>query len=376
MTNGVASGSAFTRSVVVRAERALASGDLRRAERLLAAATARLSNLPLPEQVQALQLQAIVLIELAEHVAAEGVLRQVLDLLESAEAPIDDGPERLTETLTALGTVLRLQARYQWADRVLRDAAAAAADPTVSPQARLAVLNASAVVCKDTGSFEQAESLYQEVLDGFTELDGPSCDAVASTCHNLAGLSHARGRYVEAEPWARRALGIRLRSHPPDDPSVLADQVVLAAVLVGQGRESEAEPLYAAALSAYERLHGPGHYEVAVCHNGLAACRVAADDAEGALQHLREALQIKRAVLGGTHPEIGVLLNNMGVALRSLRRDAEAAAAQREAIPLLEAALPADHPVLLTCRDNLADARTEPTGPTTEEEAEPTQEPP
>jgi len=357
MSDGSAAGWAFTRTVVARAERALADGDLRRAERLLSAATARLPRLPLPEQVQALQLQAIVLMELAEHVAAEGVLRQVLDLLESEEAPVDDGAERLTETLTALGTVLRLQARYQWADRVLRDAAAAAADPAVSPQARLAVLNASAIVCKDTGSFERAEQLYREVLDGFTELDGPSCDAVASTCHNLAGLSPARGRYAEAEPWARRAVEIRLRGHPADDPSVLADQVVLAAVLVGLGREDEAEPLYAGALSGYERLYGPAHYEVAVCHNGLAACRVAADDAEAALRHLREALQIKRSVLGGSHPEVGVLLNNMGVALRSLRRDAEAAAAHGDAIPLLEAALPPDHPTLLSCRENLADAR-------------------
>jgi tetratricopeptide (TPR) repeat protein len=358
-----ASGWTFTRTVVSRAERALADGDLRRAERLLAAATGRLPRLPLPEQVQALQLLAIVLIELAEHVGAESVLRQVLDLLESGEAAIVEGPERLTETLTALGTVLRLQARYQWADRVLRDVAAAAADPAVSPQARLAVLNASAVVCKDTGSFERAEALYHEVLDGFTELDGPSCDAVASTCHNLAGLSHARGRYVEAEPWARRAVEIRLRSHRPDDPCVLADQVVLAAVLVGQGREEEAEPLYGAALRAYERQYGPGHYEVALCHNGLAACRVAVDDADGALRHLREALQIKRAVLGSTHPEVGVLLNNMGVALRSLRRDAEAAAVHQEAVPLLEAALPPDHPTLLSCRQNLADARAARAGP-------------
>jgi tetratricopeptide (TPR) repeat protein len=357
MSDSSAAECAFTRTVVSRAERALAAGDLRRAERLLTAATDRLPRLPLPEQAQALQLQAIVLIELAEHVAAEGVLRQLLDLLDSEDEPIDDGPERLTETLTALGTVLRLQARYQWADRVLRDAAAAAADPAVSPQARLAVLNASAVVCKDTGSFERAEELYREVLDGFTALDGPSCDAVAATCHNLAGLSHARGRYAEAEPWARRAVEIRLRGHVADDPRVLADQVVLAAVLVGQGREREAEPIYAAALSAYERHYGPGHYEVAVCHNGLAACRVAADDADGALRHLREALQIKRAVLGSTHPEVGVLLNNMGVALRNLRRDAEAAAVHREAVPLLEAALPAGHPTLVSCRQNLASAR-------------------
>ena len=364
MSDGPAAGWAFTRTVVARAERALASGDLRRAQRLLAAATAHLPRLPLPEQVQALQLQAIVLMELAEHVAAEGVLRQVLDLLQGEQAAVDENAERLTETLTALGTVLRLQARYQWADRVLRDAAAAAADPSVSPQARLAVLNASAIVCKDSGSFERAEAIYREVLDGFTELDGPSSDAVASTCHNLAGLSHARGRYAEAEPWARRAVAIRLGSHCPDDPSVLADQVVLAAVLVGQGREDEAEPLYAAVLAAYEQRYGPDHYEVAVCHNGLAACRVAADDPEAALRHLREALQIKRAVLGGSHPEIGVLLNNMGVALRSLRRDAEAAAAHGEAIPLLEATLPPDHPTLLSAWENLEDART-PADPST-----------
>jgi tetratricopeptide (TPR) repeat protein len=356
MTGEEAGGWVTTRGLVSQGEQAMAAGDLRRADRLLARATSPLPQLPTAERVMTLQLRAVVLMELAEYSAAERVLRRVLHLLRRGDAPVPDRPERLTQTLTALGTVLRLQARYRWAERVLQAAVATAADPAVSPQARLAVLNASAIVCKDSGRYDEAEALYARVLEGYTGLDGRSCDAVATACHNRAGLSHARGRYIEAEPWARRAVEVRLRHHAPDAACVLADRVVLAAVLVGQGREAEAEPIYATALSAYERRYGPDRYEVAVCHNGLAACRVAADDPEGALPHLRQALQSKRAVLGMDHPEVAVRLNNLDVALRCLWRHDEAVAAQRAALPVLESVLPPSHPTVHACRDSLVKA--------------------
>src|SRR6476620_10697712 len=66
----------------------------------------------------------------------------------------------------------------------------------------------------------------------------PSCQGCSrDVLHNLAGLDHARGRYAEAEPVARRGLEIRHRSG--DSGGVAADAAALAAILEALGRGEE-----------------------------------------------------------------------------------------------------------------------------------------
>ena len=303
--------TASVRLLVARAERARRGGDLRTADRLLEDAASCGDYVPVPERVPTLQLHAVVLMELEELERAEAVLRQALVLLRRDGEPLDDRRDRLTETLTALGTVLRLQGRHRWSDRVLHAAVAVSGDPTVSAEVRLAALSAWALVRKDGGRLGEAELLYREILDGYTALGGPSCEGVATTCHNLAVLARARGRCGEAETWVRRSLAVRLGRHGAHDSWVVADQLLLAAVLVGQGRAKEAEPVYRAALEVLERQHGSEHHDVAACHSGLAACRLADGDALGGTQHLAEALRIKRALLGEDAREVAVLRQDL-----------------------------------------------------------------
>jgi tetratricopeptide (TPR) repeat protein len=303
--------TASARSLVARAEQARRGGDLQAADRLLAQAASCAEDVPVPERIPALQLHAVVLMELGEHGRAEAVLRQALVLLRRDGEPVDDRRDRLTETLTALGTVLRLQGRHRWSDRVLHAAVTVSGDPTVSAEVRLAALTAWAMVRKDGGRLDEAELLYREVLDGYRALGRPAGEEVAATCHNLAVLARARGRCGQAEVWARRALAGRLCMHGPDDARVAAEHLLLAAALLGQGRPKEAEPIYRTALEVLERAYGPDHQEVAACHSGLAACRLADGDAHGGTQHLAEALRIKQALLGEESREVAVLRQDL-----------------------------------------------------------------
>lgn len=86
---------------------------------------------------------------------------------------------------------------------------------------------------------------------------GPDHVALATLCHNLGGLEHARGQHARGEPWARRAVLLREAALGPDHPVVAEDVAALAAILDGLGQRDEAEALYWRAIRTFElRLSG------------------------------------------------------------------------------------------------------------------------
>jgi tetratricopeptide (TPR) repeat protein len=103
------------------------------------------------------------------------------------------------------------------------------------------------------------------------KLFGVDSSRAASLYHNLGGLEHARGRFAEGEPFARKSIELRQRVFDDDHPAVAHDLAALAALLDGQGKYDESEPLYARALEILTAELGDEHYEIAVNLNNLAA---------------------------------------------------------------------------------------------------------
>ena len=60
--------------------------------------------------------------------------------------------------------------------------------------------------------------------------------------NNLAELYRAQGKYAEAEPLYKRALGIREKALGPDHPDVATGLNNLAELYRVQGKYAEAEP--------------------------------------------------------------------------------------------------------------------------------------
>ena len=174
----------------------------------------------------------------------------------------------------------------------------------------------------------------------------------ATLFHNLGGLEHARGRYAEGEPHARRSVEIRERLLGPDHPDTAADVAALAALLDGQGKYDEAEQLYRRALAVFERAYGPEHYEVAVNLNNLAALY----HATRASGRGRAAVPARPRRQGETArdrtPRRGDDAEQPGGLLQVAAEVDEAARLYRRALAIFEAALPPTHPKLTTCREN------------------------
>ena len=252
----------------------------------------------------------------------------------------------------AAGERALVAGRYAEAESVLR----AAVERARSEGDRLDLsdaLNELAVTFKYSGRFDEAEVLYREALAIVEAELGPHDSDVATIYHNLGGLRHARGDFIDAERYARRSVEIR-EAVADEQENLAADRAALASILDALGRHDEAETLLLEVLATFERIHGPDDYEVAINLNNLAVIYQRRGELGPAEEMYRRALQIKETELGAGHPELATTLNNLAVTCRSLGRHEEAEQCYRKAVTILEKSVEPNHPNLATMRQNYA----------------------
>ncbi len=241
--------------------------------------------------------------DLTDHNEADRRLATAVGLLRDVP-PSRDRAIWLSEALVRLGDTARLAGRYPDAARFLTEACDIVDTEDLDPIRKGGVRNLQGILAKDTGRYADAGTHYAAALALLEPFLGPDSPQLASLHHNLAGLAHAQGDYLAAEPPARRALQLRRQIKPPDKAGLAGDIGVLGAVLVGQGRCDEAERALHEALTLWENLYGPAHYEIAVTLHNLAAIAQARGDLATAETSLQRAIVIKTDRLGADHPEV------------------------------------------------------------------------
>ena len=207
-----------------------------------------------------------------------------------------------------------------------------------------------AVTYKYTGRFDEAAHLYDRALALAEAAHHPQL--VATICHNLGGLAHARGDAEAGLAWARRAIETR---EPLGDPLGLAgDRGALAGLLIDLGRLAEATDLLQSARAVFA-AHGK-HLEVAIVDGNLATVALERGDLTEAERRARAALQAKQRSLGARSPDLAVTLTTLGT-IRRCRGDLrDSRRLHRRALELLRPNVEADHPLLRTIEENLAAA--------------------
>lgn len=253
--------------------------------------------------------------QISEYDLAEVYARRAARAAESGGASGPQAGSLRIRVLARLAAIERIRGRIEDAERLYRDAlelaeieAESGAETAASDGDDLvAVLCGLGIVYKDAGRFDEAEALYRRALT----IASPRGFAAASLWHNLAGLDHARGRYAEGEPAARRSVALRIAAVGPRHPSVAADQAALASLLAGQGKHDEAEALYRKAFTVFEHVYPSNSYEIAVTCNDLGVLMATRGDVESAGGFLRRALRIKQTILGADHPEVALTRRNL-----------------------------------------------------------------
>ncbi len=207
-----------------------------------------------------------------------------------------------------------------------------------------------AVTFKYTGEFASAETLFRRAL-GIAEAH--RADAVVATvCHNLGGLAHARGAFDEGVRWARHGLAARLRVAEDDPVALATDRGALASLLLELGDVEEAERLLRASRAGLVGALGEDHLEVAIVDGNLAVAALRRGDLAEAEQLARAALSGKRLALGPDHPTLASTCVTLATIRRRRGAPAESTALFDEAARVLGPAVLPDHPLLQTIERN------------------------
>lgn len=221
------------RRVLFRGHRRLQAGNIQAAEyagrqvlRCIEMAGAVRSGTSTELECGSLELIALARRELCDFRQAVLLHTKVLTLLDGLEVH-DRGegpPDRSTRARGTLprgeaqrlrcsvhlrfGESLRLLARYTDAERHHRRALVLAESAEPQDPAVLAWChNGLGIVYKDTKRYEAAAESYSVALTLATRHLGQADPRLSSIHHNLAGLAHIQGKFIEAEPHIRRALG-------------------------------------------------------------------------------------------------------------------------------------------------------------------------
>jgi tetratricopeptide (TPR) repeat protein len=176
----------------------------------------------------------------------------------------------------------------------------------------------------------------------------------AALCAELATYLWQVGDFVEARPYAERALAIRLALLGEDDLATAESLQVLADALRDAGELAEAKPCYERALVVREWHLGPDHPDVAETLNGLGWLLWMDRDGKPAHRCLTRALAIAERTFGRDHRLTGDYANNLGLCLQDCLGDLAGAQHYFEmALAIREQVFGPDHPLVAVSLGNL-----------------------
>lgn len=186
----------------------------------------------------------------------------------------------------------------------------------------------------DAGQFDQADSLFNEVLSELDPSEGPTPMGI-SALTNVGMIRRLRQQYREAEPLLRLAVSMSTRLYGPDHVRTFDAQAQLGLVLYGTGDWAEAEALLRDAMARSEVSLGRDATLTARLADGLSTVLFA-------LGHYEESVGLSELALnemttrheGRDHPGVVAAINRVADSMVGAGRLDEARGRVEEALEM------------------------------------------
>ncbi len=287
-----------------------------------------------------------------QYAAAERTLR---DARLAAEAGRDDDTAALA-TIGLAWVVGERQGRYAEADDLGRDAQAKLERLGGSERLQAALSTKLSAIALEEGKYDVAlaqAARAVELREKATPRDEPS---FASALGDRADVLQQLGRYDDAVADYRRAIEMGERVFGAGHPAVGAMLINYAGTLRAQGKLDQASELYLRAQSIFERAYGPRHPQLATVAVNLGAIAAEKGNLDGARVEYRRAHDIWVKALGADHPSVATVDFRLGEVEMKRGRPAEAASYFQRALDAWEKKLGPMHPSLAAAHLGLGDA--------------------
>lgn len=228
------------------------------------------------------------------------------------------------------------------------------AGPLFAQAEKLDALNVKVAEFYQAGRFADAEPVAREALGVAETLFGPQDSRTVAPLSNLAFIYQARGKYPDATQLFKRCLAIVEGAVGPKHKDVGTLLNNIAELHRLQGQFAEAEPLYKRAIAIYEDLGNADHTEMATVLNNLGLVHQAQGHYAEAEPLYKRSFAIYEKVLGKEHPVLATVLNNLAEFYRFQGRPSEAEPYYRQSLAIYEKALGADRVEVARTLNNLS----------------------
>lgn len=284
-------------------------------------------------------------LNLGQSQRAEALLKQAIDAFVSPQV---NQPELAIAAMNELSALLCRHRRGAEAAAVARRALALA-QGLGNPDHIAAAHDALGSALRVEGRFDEAERLLNTALEMRRESFGDRGVRTLDSLHNLAVLYEERGDFAHAEQAYRQVIG-HLPGRSWDYQLSLAG---LAGVIRRQGRHGEAAALLRENLDLAADLYGDDSDKVATAHSNLAAAYRDAGDYQRARGHYRKAVEIARNVNGDHSVNYAIQLNGLA-SIEEARGDLVVAERLfRQSLAIRRALFPPDDNSVLIAESNL-----------------------
>jgi serine/threonine protein kinase/tetratricopeptide (TPR) repeat protein len=218
------------------------------------------------------------------------------------------------------------------------------ADTSLSPDARLDLLESLGDAAHGLGDYAQAAAMFEEAATLHAARMPPDPARHGYIIDRLGVLARDRGDLAVAAARHREALVVFERAGLGSSAAALRARGNLAIVLRRQGELAAAAEAYATVIAGLGGDGATPSEQLAGAWLNLAAVLQDQGDLDGAIATQRKALDAFQAVLPPDHPNFAVVYNNMSVVARNAGRLHDALDLIRRAKDNEAINLPADHP--------------------------------
>ena len=206
-----------------------------------------------------------------------------------------------------------------------------------------------ASILKDMNYLEKAEEIYSELLENNSdEYDR------GTYYHQLGSIKNRQGLYREALINYGKALVMKKKVLPPDDPSLATTYNCIGSVHDNLGEYQKALINYERALAIRKKILQRMHPSLAQSYNNMGLVYDHMGMYSEALANYEQALEIKKKTLPETHPSLATLYNNMGVAYNNMGEYSKALQNHEKALEIRKRILPNTHPDFALSLNNMA----------------------
>jgi tetratricopeptide (TPR) repeat protein len=286
---------------------------------------------------------------------AEALLAEVIPKLEQVVGPAD--PTVLL-ALKLRAAAVRMEGRGEEASELYDEGLRVAREEGLEDSSAAAgILQGRAINEAELGNLDEAERLFEQVIEIRTRTDGWDAPTTLVDRANHAVLLLKAKRpddaielLEELVPAMRRVLG---DAHP--DTLVCMRNLVV--VHLEEGRSTEVADLARAIHDVTLAKHGPDHPETFWTMDTLAFVMEAEGDVEGAVGLMRDLVERSDRRLGPNHPVSANRVANLGILLFRAGRFEAAEPVTWRALELNDAINGTEHHLSVAHLDRLADMR-------------------